>query len=1120
MGPFPSPAFLKTGVERHSRPIGRAIARQCRLRGLYIATALMLAAGAAFAQTPAPDHVLGTSDGEYRLYTPGEMVRAGAAEAAPTYRFFSHTAIAAQAQTSGNLPHTFTLLAPTLFEKGLQTGPFHTQYEGSIGFLFSTGAASLTLTVSTKHTFANGKTLTSKRSDTERAASSGSVYALAQFSSVTVLAKGPVTFDDGTTGEITDAFLAQPVTVGINLQVVSSATETMSDVQFSPDAGLTMYQLRDPILGAGGGGGPALANNVPGVTVLGATGQAGQSLEASRGDHSHAINIPATPNVQGGDSYLRGRGGGAPTWHTGTLPPLVSTGTAGECLKVASGATVLEYSDCGGGGSATPLSDATPKALGTAAAGTATAASRGDHVHKRPTEIADNTAAIATQAAEDVRLKAGIVSLENDLYRPSGAIATGDVLTAVQCSGSPVANCQSEWKAPTGGGDGVELSDATPKDVGTAAAGTGTKASRDDHVHGGGGGAGLPSFAGAGKHLATNADDDAAVWVTPPPDLSADLAEAEAEIAANDDDIEALDFLTQDLIGGTPSTGWATVTDVTNAGIAVFNGAPSCNAARGATYQTAITSGVGGKYSAVRIKAGFAVANARVEVKGEGLTYEDLISGWSLLCTSSDGNFAYYHELYGDTVLAWGTGVASLAMQTTGGAHIGTSKYAGDPLKVERWGIVGDATHIPIGKMLPAITGQGGNCLKVNSGATGTEWAACGGSSGGGGGAAWEKIKEVAITNAELRKCGTTGGTVCSFGAFSDGEKATILSLIKAGTAFGVYIELIRNSGRLQTLSDGPSGVAFFKAQADTTAWDLSIPMESDINGLGDEWLCDLSSSNGWRCRTDGGSNYNAEISAIGHLYYLQAGGGGGTSDNPTIPDPTAAGALQHLRVNAAGGAYELASPYSTAAPKPPGTAAVGTALTLARSDHVHALPAIPQGSTDTPEADSANGAAGSSNKWSPSDHSHPITDHDTVTWTNALVSTLTGGGASGGVTCDGSAGAPTAASCKGLTDAFRRGDYNFFLLRVARFDDNQSSEPLHVSGCPLYPGIPSAIFAGDVVAETACTANSAKNSSNAFSQYDVFVKFGNTGNFIQVRLPNYNSHGVDNATVTLTGVR
>ncbi|MDE0679588.1 MAG: hypothetical protein OXI11_05135, partial [Gammaproteobacteria bacterium] len=172
------------------------------------------------------------------------------------------------------------------------------------------------------------------------------------------------------------------------------------------------------------------------------------------------------------------------------------------------------------------------------------------------------------------------------------------------------------------------------------------------------------------------------------------------------------------------------------------------------------------------------------------------------------------------------------------------------------------------------------------------------------------------------------------------------------------------------------------------------------------------------------------------------------------------------------------------------------------------------------PEADSANGSAGSSNKWSPSDHSHPITDHDSVTWTNAQVTTLTGGGASGGVDCDGSASYPTAAECKALVDNFRAGNYNFFILRVARFDDNQNSEPLHVSGCSLFPGIPSAIFDGSVVAQAACTANSGKNSANTFHQYDVFVEFGNTGNYVQVRLPNYNSYGVDDVTVTLTGVR
>ena len=42
------------------------------------------------------------------------------------------------------------------------------------------------------------------------------------------------------------------------------------------------------------------------------------------------------------------------------------------------------------------------------------------------------------------------------------------------------------WEDVGSGSGGAALSDDAPEDVGTAAAGTGTEASRDDHVHGGG----------------------------------------------------------------------------------------------------------------------------------------------------------------------------------------------------------------------------------------------------------------------------------------------------------------------------------------------------------------------------------------------------------------------------------------------------------------------------------------------------------------------------------------------------------------------------------------------------------------------------------------------------------
>ena len=975
-----------------------------------VSAAVLIAAwaliGQVFAQ--APDHIYGTSGADITLFTPEQVVAAGAVEAEPTYRFFAHESLAVPDITSdtdvaaSGPGYRFMLLAEKSYSQGLQVGPFHTAYEGIIN-LATAQRQSVRLIITNVHEFENGKTLTTTRTeDLLVVFADGVDIPLGDFSSITSLALGNVKADDGSTITITDTLLAQPVkiTVTAEIQTLAPGSGTRAAGKIARMNGertaVSWWQLRSPLLASGA---PVnLSDAVP--LVESGTGTAGSAQTASRGDHVH----PAA------------------------------------------------------GGSPTPLSDATPKPLGTAAAGSGTSASRDDHVHKRPAEIAENTAGLTAQAAEDVRLKAAIVSVENDLYRPSGNIADGDVLTAVDCSGSPVANCMTEWKAQRGGG---------------------------------GSGGSLPPFDGAGKHLATNADDDAAEWVTPPPDLTDEVGDLTGAI-------EDLDFLTQDLIAGTPSTGWATVTDASNAGVALFSGAPSCNAARGATYQPSFSTGVAGKYPAVRVKAGFAVANVRIRISGQG-TAVDLISGWPLLCTSSDGAFAYYHDDVSGQQLPFGTGVTAVAVQTTGGAHIGTSKYVGDPTKVERWAITGDATGVPISKTLPSITGHGGNALFVNAAATGLEWKAAGGGGAGGGSFAFNQIlTSTAVSNV---------GSVLTTHEFNSEE----VYLVRLKVDF------------LQDMWCVFWPTPFTHSINEDRVCSVDISSEVSLTLSFDAFTCASDAAKkclrlgSWLTR---GSLTAGQVRRFSAWTMTLPGGGGGSS-GPSIPSPTAAAKLNHLRVNAAGGAYELASPYSTSAPKPPAASAVvGTAETLARSDHVHALPTIPQGSTDTPEADTANGSAGTSNKWSPSDHSHPITDHDSVTWSNAQVSTLTGGGASGGVTCDGSAGNPTAASCKVLTDAFRRGDYNFFILRVARFDDNQNSEPLHMSGCSLFPGIPSAIFSDDVVADTACTANSGKNSANSFNQYDVFVKFGTDANYIQVRLPNYNSYGVDNVTVTLTGVR
>lgn len=924
-------------------------------------------------------------------------------------------------------------------------------------------------------------------------------------------------------------------------------------------------------------------------------------------------------------------GGGAPGAQDFTDledTPSTYTGAGGQVATVKSDETGLEFTSLPSPTPATPLSDATPADLGTATAGTASAASRGDHVHKRPAEIAENTAAVAVNAA-DIARKPG---LADDDPKPVGNAANGGTATSASRSdhahsfanygtavkavaaassagvldqasrvdhvhasaaqsnaplrilGSgrwrnqntsfsftpPVENLTmfmtadrpalSGWAqmpakngqvsfvlaqglscsvartasnrfaiagtcaganregiiyfidtavvAGSGGGGATNLSDAVPLPISntTASAGSLNAASRGDHQHTYGGGArfvpdpqaagvmdgwvltvagqniygwaaptgggsgGSSTFLGLtdtpsaytgekGKIPAVNAAENALSFVNAPPDLTDD-------VNGNTGAIEALDFLTQDLIAGVPSTGWATVTDVSNAGIAVFSGAASCSPARAATYTPSV-SNAGGKYPVVRVKTGFATANVRTLITGQG-TATDLVSGWALLCLASDENFAFYHPTIDGQTEAFGAGVSTAAVQTTGGAHIGTSKYQGDPTKVERWAIVGNTTHIPAGKAYPAITGQAGKVLTVNSGATGVEWAAGGGGGGGSGGA----VSYSFVSLGEIETIGTQRKT----------HTMTTAEAAACAKNRLFHVELTGNGQSETTLP------FFLRDPTDGQVMGI-YDFDTAGNGAFQVEVACTATAGTWKIESLFGAPRGTDATL--YAVTLDGGGGGGGSSGPTIPDPTAAGALDYLRVNSAGAAYELAD-----------------------------FPAIPEGSTDTPKPDSAMGFNGTSNKWSPSDHSHPITGHDSVTWTRAEVSTLTGGGASGGVDCDGSAGYPTTEACKNLTDAWRRGDFDFFTIRVAREDTNTQADPIHVSGCILLPGLPGAIFSDDVVSEAACTANSGKNASNSFRQYDAFAKFGNDGNYIQVRLPNYNSYGVDNVTVTLTGIR
>lgn len=118
------------------------------------------------------------------------------------------------------------------------------------------------------------------------------------------------------------------------------------------------------------------------------------------------------------------------------------------------------------------LSDATPTALGTAAAGSSSSAARADHVH--PTLTAFPYSGLT-----------GVPSTFAPSSHTHAASQISDFATEAAKYG-PVTSVNGQTGAVTisgGSGSSVSLSDSTPSALGTAAAGTSSLAARSDHVH-------------------------------------------------------------------------------------------------------------------------------------------------------------------------------------------------------------------------------------------------------------------------------------------------------------------------------------------------------------------------------------------------------------------------------------------------------------------------------------------------------------------------------------------------------------------------------------------------------------------------------------------------------------
>lgn len=151
-------------------------------------------------------------------------------------------------------------------------------------------------------------------------------------------------------------------------------------------------------------------------------------------------------------------------------------GSSGGSALVTNGSvatvTVTQAGDRGpkGDPGSVNLSDATPLALGTAAAGSSSLASRADHTH--PTLTTFPYASLS-----------GVPSTFAPASHTHTASQVTDFATQAAKYG-PVTSVNGQTGAVTvTTGGGATLSDATPSALGTASAGTSSTASRSDHVH-------------------------------------------------------------------------------------------------------------------------------------------------------------------------------------------------------------------------------------------------------------------------------------------------------------------------------------------------------------------------------------------------------------------------------------------------------------------------------------------------------------------------------------------------------------------------------------------------------------------------------------------------------------
>ena len=628
----------------------------------------------------------------------------------------------------------------------------------------------------------------------------------------------------------------------------------------------------------GGGATTPLSDDTPMPPGIAAPGM---SPAASRSDHVHlAQTVPplsdATPLVAGTASA--GSGG---------------TSSRGDHVHPAQPTT--------------PLSDTAPKQVGTAAAGTGTSASRDDHVHglnpaqNLPTAIShsDNTAVVVqsgkwTPIDPTTLIRAGLPPISDTGFG-------GSVLTLTPDNPSNVNQIKLAWKKPASGGS---LSNATPKPTGVAPViGVSNASSRGDHVHNVTFGTSAPKAPASTASVGSGGLPGHWDHVHPFQPLSSFGSVGVNGLCAKSDGSGGLKYAdcgsprvlsnANPKVAGTVAPG--TSLQVSRGdhvhplqpGIALSNTTPSnTNAAADAGTSAAASRGDhihGVTLSALTPKAAGTASPGSSDLPGP----------W---------DHVHPREVPGASATAKGD-IPRIKSD-------GSSYELVDP-------------HVAVLSGLPAITGQGGKVLTVNSGATGVEWGSGGGGGGGGGGGlVWTKLVDITIPTCSSQQAQSTcpKGTV----TLTDDQAKTcrdaeLLGFIHDTTVWSVNhvflpLDLITGTATSARITSGLTPLTFpFNATIRCGTTDGAKKVEAVFP--------DFASPN---TRTI--TMYTAKSSG--------GGGGGGTS-----PVPAPSGAGNYVRVASNGTAYELgALPFSDIVPQGTigATGRAGTLKGIARPDHRH----------------------------------------------------------------------------------------------------------------------------------------------------------------------------------------